>query len=173
MARSKQATESRTETLAREYFATAADRDVEAMIAKWAPGGVAYIYGMAELHPPQGYRDYFGNLFAAFPDFEFEVLEVVASDEQSKAVVRWRGAGTFNGDARFQGLIANGARMETEGCDIVKFDEEDRVKEIRAYVNGADIAQKLGALPPTDSAAEKIMIGAMNLKTAAMQKIKG
>ncbi len=164
-------TEKTTEELARQYFAAAANRDVEEMVAQWAPGGVAHIYGMAELHPPDGYHEYFGNLFAAFPDFEFEVLDVVAGE--NRAAVRWRGTGTFNGEARFQGLVPNGERIETEGCDVVTFNDEGLVTEIRAYVNGADIAQKLGALPPPDSLAERAMLGAMNLKTAAMQRISG
>ena len=46
-------TEKTTEDLAREYFAAAANRDVEEMVSKWAPGGVAYIYGMAELRRPR------------------------------------------------------------------------------------------------------------------------
>lgn len=160
-----------TEDLAREYFAGAANRDVEEMISKWAPGGVAYIYGTAELRPPGGYRDYFGNLFAAFPDFEFEVIEVIASENQ--AAVRWRATGTFNGAERFQGLTPNGSTIETEGCDVLTFNEDGLVTENRAYINGADIAQKLGALPPTGSVAERLMLGAMNLKTAAVERIRG
>ena len=164
-------TEKTTEDLAREYFAAAANRDVEEMIANWAPGGVAYIYGMAELHVPEGYRDYFENLFAAFPDFQFEVVDVVAGED--RAAVRWRATGSFTGDARFQGLIANGARIETEGCDVLTFNGDGLVTENRAYVNGADIAQKLGALPPTGSVAERAMLGAMNLKTAAVARFSG
>ncbi len=171
MATTETKSEKSTEELARVYFAAAANRDVEEMISKWAPGGVAYIYGVAELRPPAGYREYFGNLFAAFPDFEFEVVEVVASTDQ--AAVRWRATGTFNGTARFQGLVPNGARIETEGCDVLSFDDDGLVTENRAYINGADIAQKLGALPPTDSLAEKAMLGAMNLKTAALDRIRG
>ncbi|MFN8161036.1 MAG: ester cyclase [Solirubrobacterales bacterium] len=160
-----------TEELARNYFAGARRRDVDAMIANWAPGGVAHIYGMAELRVPDGYREYFENLFAAFPDFQFEVVEVVASE--SSAAVRWRATGTFTGGARFQGLLANGARIETEGCDVLSFDEEGLVTENRAYVNGADIAQKLGALPPTGSIQERLMLGAVNLKTSIAARIRG
>ena len=51
-------TEKTTEDLAREYFAAAADRDMEEMVSKWAPGGGrAIIYGMADLEVPDGYRD--------------------------------------------------------------------------------------------------------------------
>jgi predicted ester cyclase len=159
-------TEKTTEDLAREYFAAAANRDVEEMVSKWAPGGIAVIYGMAELDVPAGYRAYFTNLFDAFPDFRFEVLDVIASGNQ--AAVRWRGTGTFNGEARFQGLTPNGARAEIEACDLLTFNGEGLATENRAYVNGADIAQKLGALPPPDSLAERGMLGAMNLKTAAL-----
>ncbi len=162
-------TEKTTEELAREYFAGAAERDVDQMLAKWAPVGVAYIYGMAELQVPAGYREYFENLFAAFPDFKFEVVDVVAGG--NKAAVRWRATGTFTGEARFQGLAANGAPIETEGCDVITFNEEGLATENRAYVNGADIAQKLGALPPTGSTAERVMLGAMNLKTAALERL--
>ena len=163
-------TEKTTEDLAREYFAAAANRDVEEMVSKWAPGGVASIYGMAELDVPVGDRDYFENLFAAFPDFRFEVLDVIASG--NRAAVRWRGTGTFNGEVRFQGLVPNGSRAEIEACDLLTFNEEGLATENRAYVNGADIAQKLGALPPTDSVAERLMLGAMNLKTAAAQRLR-
>ncbi len=162
-------TEKTTEDLAREYFAAAADHDVEEMVSKWEPGGRAIIYGMAELEVPGGYRDYFENLFAAFPDFRFEVLDVIASGNQ--AAVRWRGTGTFDGDARFQGLAPNGAQAEIEACDLLTFNDEGLAVENRAYVNGADIAQKLGALPPTDSLAERAMLGAMNLKTAALKRV--
>lgn len=160
-----------TEELARSYFAAAADRDVEAMIARWAPGGVAYIYGIAELHPPQGYRDYFGNVFASFPDFRFEVVEVVASERQ--AAVRWRATGTFNGTEKFQGVAPNGATIETEGCDVLTFDEDGLVTENRAYMNGADVAQKLGAMPPTGSAQERFLLGALNLKTSIARRFRG
>ena len=61
--------------------------------------------------------------------------------------------------------------IETEGCDVLTFNEEGLATENRAYVNGADIAQKLGALPPTDSFAERAMLGAMNLKTAALERL--
>jgi predicted ester cyclase len=159
-----------TEDLAREYFAGAANRDVEEMISHWAPGGVAYIYGIAELHPPEGYRDYFGNLFAAFPDFQFEVVEVVASDNQ--AAVRWRATGTFDGTEKFQGIAPNGATIETEGCDVLSFNEDGLVTENRAYINGADIGQKLGAMPPTGSVQERVLLGALNLKTAAVERIR-
>jgi predicted ester cyclase len=162
-------TEKTTEELARDYFAGAAERNVDMMLSKWAPGGVAHIYGMAELRIPDGYRAYFENLFAAFPDFRFEVVDVVAGG--NKAAVRWRATGTFTGEERFQGLDANGARIETEGCDVITFNEDGLATENRAYVNGADIAQKLGALPPTGSLAERAMLGAMNLKTAALERL--
>lgn len=162
-------TEMTTEDLARRYFAAAADRDVERMLANWAPGGVAHIYGTAELRAPEGYRAYFTNLFAAFPDFEFEVVDVVAA--ANKAAVRWRATATFNGTEKFQGLTPNGARIETEGCDVITFDDDGLAIENRAYINGADIAQKLGAMPPTDSFAERAMLAAMNLKTEISGRI--
>ena len=54
---------------------------------------------------------------------------------------------------------------------MITFNDEGLATENRAYVNGADIAQKLGALPPTGSSAERLMLGAMNLKTAALERL--
>ena len=50
-------------------------------MAVWKPGSLDRIHGVADLIAPDQIRDYFGSLFAAFPDFRFEVVEVVAGGE--------------------------------------------------------------------------------------------
>ena len=79
----------------------------------WKPGGKGYIYGMVDLEVPGTYSEWFGKLFRAFPDFRFEVLDIVASGEQ--AAVRWRASGTFNGPGKFEGLEPTGARVDARG----------------------------------------------------------
>ena len=54
----------------------------------YVPGGVGEIYGLVRLEVPTSYRAWFGDLFRAFPDFEMEIVEIVAAGE--KAAVRWR-----------------------------------------------------------------------------------
>ena len=111
---------------------------------------------------PGSYRAWFGDLFAAFPDFELEIVEVVA--EGDKAVVRWSAIGTFNGSTRFEGLDPNGARVEIQGCDVLTI-RDGRIQRNDAYMNAADLARQLGALPPAGSPVERVMTAALNMKT--------
>jgi predicted ester cyclase len=74
--------------VARSYFEAVAARDVEAMMSCWQLPGVGHIHGVAELLAPEGYREWFGSLFRAFPAFRFEVLEVIADEERRCAGVR-------------------------------------------------------------------------------------
>jgi steroid delta-isomerase-like uncharacterized protein len=151
-----------TATVARGYFEAVGRRDLDAMTAFYEPGGTGEIYGLVELQVPNSYRAWFGNLFQAFPDFRLEIIEVVASGE--KAAVRWRATGTFDGTARFEGLDPNGAGVEIQGCDVLTV-RDGLVQRNDAYMNGAEMARQLGALPPAGSLPERMMMGALNVKT--------
>lgn len=153
----------------REYFAALADRDLERAVATWTPGGVDRLYGFGELEAPDGIRAYFSDLFAAFPDWRFEVVELIASGEL--AAVRWRIEATFAGPGRFQGVAPTGARVELEGLDLLRVVDE-QIVENHAYTNGAHLAQQLGLLPPSGSAAERALTGAFNAKTAATAALR-
>jgi steroid delta-isomerase-like uncharacterized protein len=154
-------------TVARTYFEAVAKRDLDAMVAPWEPGAPDVIHGVVEMRVPEDLRSWFGNLFSAFPDFTFEILEVVASGE--KAAVRWHATGTFDGSTRFEGLVPNGAKVDLEGCDVLTV-REGRIVRNDAYMNGAEMARQLGALPPAGSAPEKAMTAALNLKTQLAQR---
>jgi steroid delta-isomerase-like uncharacterized protein len=155
--------------VARSYFEAIGRRDLEAMVSHWKPGASGSIHGLVGLTAPDSYRAWFGALFTAFPDFKFEILELVAEGEQ--AAVRWRATGTFTGPGTFEGLIANGRAVEMEGCDMVTV-RDGLIVDNRAYMNAAEMARQLGAMPPKDSRAEKAMAGAFNLKTRAARMIK-
>lgn len=157
-------------TVARSYFDAVARRDVEAMAAHWEPGAPDLIHGVVEMRGPDDLRAWFGNLFAAFPDFRFEVLEVIATGE--KAAVRWHATGTFDGSARFEGLVPNGANVDLEGCDVLCV-RGGLIQRNDAYMNGAVMARQLGALPPSGSLPERAMTGALNLKTRALGWVAG
>jgi predicted ester cyclase len=158
--------------IATGYFAAVTARDVDAMMEFWDPGGTGYIHGIAELRAPEGYREYFGGMFRAIPDFTFEPLEIVAYGE--KAAVRWRATGHFTG-GKFEGLSPTGAAVEIEGCDVLTI-RDGLIRENRAYVNGAELARQLGAMPPVGSAGEKGMLALVNARTslvAAIRKRRG
>jgi predicted ester cyclase len=151
-----------TESVARAYFAAVTARDIEAMAACWEPGTRDVIHGVADMRVPEDLRAWFGNLFASFPDFSFEVLEVIAGGE--KAAVHWHATGTFDGTARFEGLMPNGSKVDVQGCDVLTV-RDGKVVHNDAYMNGAEMARQLGALPPQGSPPERALTAALNLKT--------
>lgn len=167
MAASSEATD--VASVARAYFEAVGRRDLDAMTAFYEPGGTGEIHGLVELRVPDTYRPWFGNLFAAFPDFSFEILDVMASDE--KAAVRWHATGTFSGSTSFEGLLPNGARVDVQGCDVLRI-RDGRIQRNDAYMNGAEMARQLGALPPAGSLPEKALTGALNLKTRLAARLK-
>lgn len=148
--------------VARAYFEAIGRRELDAMVDFWEPGGTGEIHGLVALTAPHGYRAWFGNLFAAFPDFHFEILDVVAQGE--RAAVRWQVSGTFNGDTRFEGMDPTGARIELTGCDVLTI-RKGKIQRNDAYLNGAQMAQQLGVLPAAGSLAERAMLAALNLRT--------
>lgn len=154
--------QSETGSIARSYFEAVAARDLDAMTAFYEVGGTGEIHGLVELTVPHSYRAWFANLFAAFPDFRFEILDVVA--EGDVAAVRWRAGGTFDGNVRFEGVDPTGARVDLTGCDVLRI-RNGKIHRNDAYMNGAQMARQLGALPPTGSLPERAMLAALNLKT--------
>lgn len=165
------ATEQPTETgaVARAYFGAVAARDLDAMTAFYEVGGTGEIHGLVELTVPGSYRAWFANLFAAFPDFHFEILDVVA--EGDLAAVRWHATGTFDGTVRFEGVDPTGAKVDLTGCDVLRI-RDGKIHRNDAYMNGAQMAQQLGALPPTGSLPERAMLTALNLKTRIARALR-
>jgi glyoxylase-like metal-dependent hydrolase (beta-lactamase superfamily II)/predicted ester cyclase len=156
------------EAVARRYFAATAARDVEAMAACWRPGSLDRLYGQADLVAPDGVRRWFAELFAGFPDATFEVLSTTTEDD--RCAVRWRMTGTFAGPGRFQGLEPTGARVELEGCDVVRV-EDGLVVGNDAFTDGATIGRQLGLLPPRDSGAERAATAAANARTRVVRRV--
>jgi steroid delta-isomerase-like uncharacterized protein len=156
-------------SIARAYFEAINSRDLDTAMALWEPGGLDRLVGIAELSAPHGIREYFGQVFAAFPDFDVQIVTVAAAKEH--AAVRWQATGTFSGPGRFEGLSPTGARLEVEGCDMLTI-RDGRIHENHAYLNGADLARQLGAMPPAGSHAERVLTGAVNAKTAAQDALK-
>ncbi len=158
-----------TAEIARSYFEAVGRQDLDAMEAHYEPGSIGRIHGLVELKVGGDFRQWFGNLFRAFPDWKFEILDIVAEGE--RAAVEWRATGTFSGDARFEGMEPNGASVDVQGCDVVTI-RDGRMVDNQAYTSGTEIARQLGALPPQGSAAERAMTAALNLKTRATKALR-
>lgn len=159
-----------TSEVAKRYFAALAARDVDAAVELWAPGGVDRFVGQREVVAPEEIRQYFGELFRAFPDMTLEAIEVTAS--RGRAAVRWRARGTFAGPGSFQGFQPNGARIEIEGCDVLTVSDE-LIQQNDAYLDSGDVVRQLGILPAAGSPAEARLTRLANLRTRLRSRIHG
>lgn len=157
-----------TSDIAKQYFEALNAHDLDAAVALWEPGAVDRFVGQLEVSAPEGVREYFTALFAAFPDFSLEVLDVTTA--RNRTAIRWRARGTFAG--QFRGLDPNGARMEIEGCDVLTVADE-KIRHNDAYVDTGDIARKLGFLPPPGSKAEARLAKLANVRTKVRSMIHG
>ena len=156
--------------IARRYFSALTQRDIDAAVDCWAPGGVERLIGQGELTAPEGIRDYFAALFDAFPDFAFEVIDTTT--QRQRCTVRWQATATFLGPGRFHGFAANAARIVIEGCDVIEV-VDDQIVANDAYVDSGDLARQLGILPAVGSRAEGRLAALANARTAVAKAIYG
>jgi hydroxyacylglutathione hydrolase len=147
--------------VARKYFAAFEKPDLDAITAFWAPGGIERIAAIGELRAPDELRAFFSELFTAFPDTSFEVLDTVA--QRNQVAVRWRSSGTFCGGP-FQGIEPTGARLELEGIDLLTI-EDGLIRRNDVYYDGTQFARQIGLLPARDSGAERGMAAMLNART--------
>jgi hydroxyacylglutathione hydrolase len=159
-----------TAEIARRYFTALSAHDLDAAVECWVPGAIDRLVGAQDLIAPDGIREYFGQLFEAFPDFTLEIVELTTS--RGRTAVRWRARGTFAGPGRFQGFDANGARIAIEGCDLVTV-EDGLIRHNDAYIDSGDLARQLGLLPPAGSSAEARLTRLANFRTRVAAMIHG
>lgn len=147
--------------VAKRYFEAIGRRDVETALACWKPGAIDHLAPVGEVRAPDGMRAYFSGVFAAFPDFTYEVREMLADGD--RVAVWWRAGGTFTG-ARYNGILATRGRIETEGMDLVLV-EDGLIAGNDSYWDDAAVARQLGLLPARGSAQERALTGLFNLRT--------
>src|SRR5919206_4501337 len=93
------------EQVARAYFDALSGHDTGALAELCVPDAVERVAGVAELRGVDAIRDYWAGVFAAMPDWRFEVLETVAGGDH--VAVHWRVTATHTG-APYQGVEAAG-----------------------------------------------------------------
>jgi hypothetical protein len=113
----------RTAEIAKRYFAALSAHDLDAALGCGKPGAVDRLVGTGNLVAPEGIRDYFSMLFAAFPDFELEVLDVVAVED---GLIVHNEDYVDTGDvARQLGLLpAAGSTAEARLAKLAIYDQE-------------------------------------------------
>lgn len=158
-----------TRDVVTRYFATVTARDVDAQAAMWKPGALGRIVGLADLVAPGDVRAYFTTLYAAFPDWDFQVTDMIVQGD--RAAVSWTATATFAGPGHFQGLRPTGAKVSLEGVDIAEV-QDGQIVGNTAYVDGATIARQLGAMPPDGSFPERALKALLNAKVAVAERLK-
>ena len=136
------------------------------MARLWAADGREHVRGQVDTVGPDGVRAFFGELFAAMPDFDLQV--VTRTTQGKRAAVQWRATGTFVGE--FQGLTGTGDRVELEGCDVLTIDA-GKIVNNDAFSDNMAFARQLGLLPPQGSTAEQRLFGLFNRRTRVAQKL--
>ena len=137
------------------------------MAACWEPGSLDVIHGVADMRVPEDLRKWFGELFASFPDFSFEVLEVIAERRESGgALARHR---HLQRHRPLRRAAAQRQRVDVQGCDVLTV-RDGKVVHNDAYMNGAEMARQLGALPPQGSPPEKAMTAAAQPEDPAARR---
>jgi steroid delta-isomerase-like uncharacterized protein len=86
-----------------------------------------------------GLREWIKMNQKAFPDFRFEVEEVLEAGD--KVIVRFVGSGTHQGE--LMGLPPSGRKVRSRGCCIMAF-EGDKVSEQWDYWDTLDFLRQLG-----------------------------
>jgi steroid delta-isomerase-like uncharacterized protein len=145
----------------RRYFDAVARHDLDAAMACWAPGGIDHLAPVGELRVPEELRAYFVGLFAAIPDFQYEVLDLF--EQGDKVAAHWRAKGLFTGGT-YEGIRANGARIEAEGADLVRV-EDGLIKRLDSYWDESALARQIGVLPAKRSAQERVLFALFNTRT--------
>jgi steroid delta-isomerase-like uncharacterized protein len=123
-----------------EFFNAHDMSTVEEWVAK---GAVNHNAAPGTADGPEGVRQVFDRLWAAFPDIEFEVQDVITDGR--KVVCVGMMSGTHAGG--FQGLEPTGKRFEARQVHILTLDEQGKMTEHLAVRDDVAMLQQLGVLP--------------------------
>ena len=166
----KRITGGKAEALARRYFAAIDARNLEEAISLWADGGRENVRGQVDTQAPDGVRAFIGELIAAIPDLDMQVLSTTA--EADRCGVHWRLSGTFAGPGSFGGVAPTGSRIELEGFDLLRV-RDGLIQSNDAFTDSMTFARQIGLMPPQGSSTETRMTGAFNAKTRLSARLSG
>jgi steroid delta-isomerase-like uncharacterized protein len=153
--------------LARRLFDCIGRHDLDEAAKLWRDDIVEDIVAVGVMRGKAETRRFFEETFGAFPDFTIEIETLVADDRV--AFTGWRATGTFTG-SKFQGIAANGKRIELRGVDRMEFEAGLLVRNT-VYYDGMGFARSIGMLPEASSGAETLMKEAFNAFTAIRKNL--
>lgn len=105
-------------------------------------------------------RRYLESLWGAFPDMELEWVEApLCSLEAESVACRWRMTGTMLGPLEPQGFAPTGRRLDAQGVDVFALGD-GVVQRYDGFFDARAMAQQIGLLPASGSAAERMAVAA-------------
>ncbi len=98
---------------------------------------------------PEGYKQFFGTMRAAFPDFEVTPEHMTATDKD--VALAYTVTGTHEGE--FLGVAPTGRRITARGVQIARF-RDGKMVERWGSSDELSILQQLGATPQQETQEE-------------------
>jgi steroid delta-isomerase-like uncharacterized protein len=126
------------------------------------------VVAVGEFRGRDAVRGFFVELFAAMPDYQMEIEQVIA--EASTVVVRWRASATFDGGA-FQGIQPSGRPVEIRGVDVIEVEGQHIVRNT-IYYDGAAFARQVGLLPREGSLPDRMALGLFNVRARVARLVR-
>jgi steroid delta-isomerase-like uncharacterized protein len=155
--------------VARAVFEAVASRDVDGIVSCGEPGYVDDFVAIGEFRGRDAVRNFFRELFAAFPDFAMTVDRIVADD--TSAVVQWHAVATFTGGPVL-GIRATGRPVDLRGVDVLEI-VDGLVQHNTIYYDGASFARQVGLLPGQGSRGDRYLLSAFNAATTIRRRLRG
>lgn len=118
-----------------------------------------------EMHGKDDVRAYLASIWRSSSDMSVEHLGAGMLDPKSpRASRRWRLTGTGDGVWDPPGLQPTGAKFTVEGVAVFEF-RGDKLADARQVFDVAGLMRQVGALPPTGSIGERVVLIGRNLIT--------
>ena len=140
-------------------FGALTARDLDALAATWHPEIVEEFLVTGTIDEHGDLRAFFAETFAALPDMDFEVENIMEVDEHI-AVGQWRIRGTFDGGP-WQGIAPTGKPVDIRGIDVMEF-RDGLLVHNTVYYDGLTFARQVGLLPRQGSAPDRAMMAGFN-----------
>jgi predicted ester cyclase len=115
------------------------DKSRSAIDEFFVPDCVAHLPGIPVPTDREGFRQFVGMLYTAFPDLHHTVVEQIAEDNDVASIIKVRG--THGGD--FQGIPPTGKEVEFEDFMVTRIDG-GKVVELWAQFDALMLLGQLG-----------------------------
>jgi predicted ester cyclase len=127
--------------LARRYFDEENSKNVAALDEIIVANFVGYTSGREEVHSPEGLKQLWTRLFAAFPDYRASIDDIVA--EGDKVAVRFTNWGTHKGE--WLGAAPTGKQITWTGMLIFRM-VGGKVTEAWREIDKLGLIEQMGAI---------------------------